>query len=76
MAIVVNKEKCCTYTGTCQCTGCHCEKSQAHSCTSSCVDVCPTEAIRDLNGIVIDQDLCDECGLCIDACENDALEMN
>jgi ferredoxin len=75
MAIIVIKEKCCTYTGTCHCSGCHCEKSQDHSCTS-CIDVCPTDAIKDINGIVIDEDLCDECGLCIDACENDALEMN
>ncbi|RZN50470.1 hypothetical protein EF808_00370 [archaeon] len=77
MAIVVNKEQCCTYTGTCNCTGCQCEKSQAQCCsTKPCVEACPTDAIKDINGIMIDQDLCDECGLCIDACENGALEMN
>lgn len=34
-----------------------------------CIEACPREAIREEGGIVIlDSNLCDNCGLCIESC--------
>lgn len=43
------------------------------ACTK-CIRVCPTEAIRLVNGqIIIDDEKCIDCGKCIKACKYDAL---
>ena len=42
----------------------------------ACVDVCPNEAIKMVDGIaVIDPDACIDCGVCVDACPNGAISM-
>jgi ferredoxin len=42
----------------------------------ACVDVCPNEAIKMVDGIaVIDPDACIDCGACVDACPNGAISM-
>lgn len=39
-----------------------------------CVEVCPVKAISEKDGcIVIDKDLCLECGCCASACANSAI---
>jgi len=41
-----------------------------------CVDACPVEAITIVDGLaVIDEDLCTECGLCVEECPTGALEL-
>ena len=40
----------------------------------SCVDSCPSEAIKEGEGkYVIDPDLCIDCGACVDACPVEAI---
>ncbi|MDQ0155416.1 4Fe-4S dicluster domain-containing protein [Robertmurraya andreesenii] len=52
----------------CILTSCSRHKSPRSTCTS-CLDICPTEAITLKNGIpVIHQKKCMECGKCISAC--------
>ncbi|MEN8239204.1 MAG: glycyl-radical enzyme activating protein, partial [Actinomycetota bacterium] len=48
----------------------------ADRCTESfeCVAVCPSGAIR-LEGYRVDHDLCEQCGLCVEACAYDALKV-
>ncbi|MDY7039541.1 MAG: 4Fe-4S binding protein [Chloroflexota bacterium] len=41
---------------------------------SVCVDACPTDAIRLVNGVAtIEQSLCSECQACVDACPQGAI---
>lgn len=41
-----------------------------------CVNICPVNAIKVINGkIHIDRELCNMCGLCWDACLNEALKV-
>ena len=47
-----------------KCTGC-----------GKCVEVCPLEAIKILNGKAIISDSCAECGACISECPNGALSV-
>lgn len=47
------------------CTGCE-----------TCVDTCPSEAIRMKDGIaVVDADLCVDCESCVDECPAEAIHM-
>lgn len=47
------------------CTGCE-----------TCVDACPSEAIRMEDGIaVVDADLCVDCEACVDECPAEAIHM-
>lgn len=54
-----------TYAITSKCTGCH-----------ACVKVCPHQAITGSRKHIhtINADLCDQCGLCIEACKFDAIQ--
>lgn len=48
-----------------KCTGC-----------GTCVDVCPTEALKVKSGkVVVSQDDCTECETCIAECPEEALNM-
>ncbi|MBN1432447.1 MAG: 4Fe-4S binding protein [Methanomicrobiaceae archaeon] len=48
-----------------KCTGCE-----------TCVDVCPSEAIKMEDGIaVVDEDLCVDCEACVDECPAEAIHM-
>ncbi len=42
---------------------------------SSCVDVCPTEAITVDDVAVVDENECTDCGSCVDDCPEEAIEM-
>lgn len=47
------------------CTGCE-----------SCVDSCPSEAIKmDAEKACIDDDACVDCGVCVDECPVEAITM-
>jgi len=46
------------------CTGCE-----------SCVDSCPSEAIKMEDGKAIVTDACVDCGVCIDECPVEAISM-
>lgn len=53
-------------------------KVDAEKCTGceTCVDVCPSEAIRMEDDIaVIDEDLCVDCEACVDECPAEAIKM-
>ena len=42
-----------------------------------CVSVCPVGAVSvGANGIVIDRELCDSCGVCVDACTHEAMTIS
>lgn len=49
-----------------KCTGC-----------GSCVDVCPTEAIKlnDDGKAVVDPEKCGDCGACVDECPSEAISL-
>ena len=48
-----------------KCTGCE-----------TCVDVCPSEAIKMEDGIaVVDADACVDCESCVDECPAEAIHM-
>ncbi|NIA17167.1 MAG: 4Fe-4S dicluster domain-containing protein [Planctomycetes bacterium] len=54
-------------------------KIDADKCTGceSCVDVCPSEAIKMADGkAVVDADACVDCGVCVDECPVEAIEMD
>ena len=44
-------------------------------CTAcgTCMDECPSDAIKEGDIYGIDQDECTECGTCFDACPSDAI---
>ncbi|EHQ34264.1 indolepyruvate ferredoxin oxidoreductase subunit alpha [Methanoplanus limicola] len=53
-------------------------KIDAEKCTGceTCVDVCPSEAIRMEDNIaVVDEDLCVDCEACVDECPAEAIKM-
>jgi ferredoxin len=53
-------------------------KVDAEKCTGceTCVDVCPSEAIRMEDNIaVVDEDLCVDCEACVDECPAEAIKM-
>ncbi len=49
-----------------------------HCDEPACVDVCPEEAIfkRDVGIVVLDDEKCSGCGLCMDECPYDAIELD
>jgi Fe-S-cluster-containing hydrogenase component 2 len=48
-----------------KCTGC-----------SSCVDICPVDAIKILDDkAIVDEDECIDCGTCVEECPEDAIEQ-
>ncbi len=51
-----------SYKITNECTGC-----------GSCMDSCPSEAIKEGEKYCIDPDLCIDCGSCVDACPVSAI---
>ena len=53
-------------------------KVDVEACTGceSCVDSCPSEAIRMENEkAVIDEEKCVDCGVCVDECPAEAISM-
>jgi len=40
----------------------------------TCLDACPSSAIKEGTPYVIDPDACVECGACVDACPTGAIE--
>jgi Fe-S-cluster-containing hydrogenase component 2 len=51
--------------------------NQGKSCDRECVQVCPAECIRDVNGHAIEvvREECIGCGDCVEACPYDAIHM-
>jgi len=50
-----------------KCTGC-----------GSCVDICPTEAIKlnDDGKAEVDPEKCGDCGACVDECPSEAITLS
>lgn len=50
------------------------DKQECTAC-GLCLDVCPSEAIRDEGDFfIIDPELCDSCGSCLEECANEAIK--
>ena len=75
MALYVDTTKCCAYVKSCGC-GCSCGAHDHDADCKKCVDVCPEGAITHSKGIIIDDELCTECGVCVDDCCKGALHLN
>lgn len=51
------------------------DKGKCSGC-GSCVDECPSEAIKMADGkAAVDAESCIECGVCVDACPEEAISM-
>ncbi len=51
------------------------DKEKCSGC-ESCVEECPTEAIKMAEDIAqVDNDTCTDCGVCVDACSAEAISM-
>ena len=61
MINVVGKGKC----TSCSCGG-KCE---------GCVEVCPVEALKREDLVILDKDKCIDCGACVSACKHDAISL-
>ena len=70
--IIIDYDKCCWKNGACSKCGCS-SGNFSGNCCDGCAEACPTEAITRADKLIIDQDLCIECNVCIEACEHGAL---
>jgi ferredoxin len=51
------------------------DKEKCSGC-ESCVEECPTEAIKMAEDIAqVDNDTCTDCGACVEACPTEAISM-
>ncbi|MFH0869984.1 MAG: 4Fe-4S binding protein [archaeon] len=68
MTLIIDYEKCCWKDG--KCSGCGCGKA----CVG-CVEACPFGALQRKDKLILDKDLCSECGACVTACKHGALSL-
>ncbi len=68
MEIKIDYDKCCWKNG--KCLSCAC----GGAC-EGCVEVCPVEALKRKDKIVIDKEKCIGCGACVDACKHHAISL-
>lgn len=66
--IIIDYDKCCWKDG--KCVSCTC----GDGACEGCVEVCPTGALERKDSMVFHEDKCVDCGLCIAACEHDAIK--
>lgn len=68
MVIKIDYEKCCWKEGKCVscCCGGKCE---------GCVEVCPVGALTRRDRVIIDEEKCIDCGVCIASCKHEALSL-
>jgi ferredoxin len=76
MVIKINYEKCCWKEGKCSNSsksgsgcGCGCKDNVCNGC----VEACPVGALERKDKLIINEDMCIDCGACIAACKHDAL---
>jgi len=68
MKLYINYDLCCWKDG--KCTSCAC----GGAC-EGCVEVCPVDALKREDKLIIDHDKCIICGVCVDACKYNALNL-
>lgn len=68
MVIKINYEKCCWKDG--KCSSCDC----GGAC-EGCVEACPNDALKRGKLVDVDESKCTDCGLCIAACEHNAISL-
>ena len=83
MVVKIDYDKCCWEDGIC--LSCSCGNSvpsnnlvkivSTSSCVG-CVEVCPTEALVREKRVIIYEEKCTDCGLCIDACKYGAISLD
>ena len=66
--IKIDYGKCCWKDG--KCTSCSCEGK-----CSGCLEACPVDAITRKDKVIIDNDKCINCGVCVDLCGHGALSL-
>jgi len=69
MTIKIDYEKCCWKDG--KCSSCSC----GGKC-EGCVEVCAAGALKRKDIVEIDQEKCTSCGMCVQACEHDAISLS
>lgn len=79
MAIHIDHAKCCYANGTCSCVPASGETNdnlmKTHSSKKCCVETCPVGALTHNGRIVVNDDLCTDCGECIQICCSGAISM-
>ena len=68
MTVKINYDLCCWKDGKCTSKSNNTECSCSHNNKEckGCVTVCPTEAITRDRIVKINEDLCTDCGICVD----------
>lgn len=68
MTIKIDYDKCCWKNG--KCTSCGC----GGAC-EGCVEACPVGAITRKSLVRVDETKCIGCGVCVSACEHEAISL-
>ena len=70
--ISIDYDKCCWRDGKCVSSCC----GESGKTCDGCVEACPTGALKREDIIVFDPDKCIDCGVCVTACEHDAIKSS
>jgi len=66
--IVIDYKKCCWKDG--KCSSCSCKGA-----CNGCVEACPAGALTRRRNVEYDEEKCIDCGMCVNACEHDAISL-
>jgi len=68
MAIKIDYDKCCWKDG--KCSSCSCKGE-----CNGCLEVCPVDAITRKDKVIINENKCISCGVCVESCKHNALSL-